>query len=527
MSTIKKKGSNFLWKNEKIIFYSILLINIAFLFATRFYPSMDGPAHLYNSNLIKHLLLKDDFIREFYQINTIPIPNWTSHFILSFSHLFFPGWLAEKFLLIFYVCGLAISFRLLIKSLKPGNLALSVFIFPFIYSYLFHLGFYNYSLSFIFFFLTLSFWLNNYKTNQLSMYLITGTLLLATYFSNILTFGFLGVTLGCVVIYIELKSDSRDIKQMILRLVKQLGLLAVSALPSLILMFVFFQGITFPHSTQKNDINELIQWIYDVRPLIIYLYQEEAVYTQLIFYVLLSVFFISLILSNKVEIKDKPLNLNQVILWFPVCLTLVLYFVLPNDSNAGMMSDRLGLLFFIYLIIIASSRNLPVKIMSIFYVIIIFLNFSLLIKYNTTLSNLDKDAVMISESAKYIEKNKVVLPINLSDNWLETHFSNYLGVDKTVVILDNYEAEVGWFPIIWNSNSPSILLGERNSLNGQTIHENKNSNIKRQVDYIFLYGNISKREDNTWKELNEIIASEFKLEYESENKYIQLYKKNL
>ena len=127
MSKIKRFDYSFLSKDEEIIFYAILLINIVFLFPTRFYPSMDGPAHLYNSNLIKQLVLSNHFIGDFFQINSFPVPNWTSHFILSFFGLFLPAWLSEKFLLILYVSGMAISFRLLIKTLKRIHPTNSIF----------------------------------------------------------------------------------------------------------------------------------------------------------------------------------------------------------------------------------------------------------------------------------------------------------------------------------------------------------------------------------------------------------------
>jgi hypothetical protein len=421
---------------------------------------------------------------------------------------------------------MAVSFRYLIKSLKPENLALSVFIFPFIYSYLFHLGFYNYALSFIFFFLTLTYWINNYKANKPILYLFTGILLLCTFFSNILTFSFLGITIGCMIIYTEFESNASDGKQLALSCVKRLANLALCALPSLILSFIFLKNVTFSTSTQGYDSNELIKWINDVRPLIVYGYEKEVNYTGQIFHVILIILFLSLVLKqNKVILKDQFSNLKQAILWFPICLSLVLFFVLPNDSSAGMMSDRLCLLFFIYLTIITATRNLPINMRTLFYVIIIFIHFSVLKKHSTIIRDLHEDAAMINQSANHIEANKIILPVNLSDNWLEPHFSSYLGVDKPLVILENYETEVGWFPVRWNPNSPNILLGERNTLNGHTFHENKNTQTKRQVDYIFLYGNLSKMEEANMKELKEIIAAEFTLEYESENKFIQLYKK--
>ncbi|MFV0266536.1 MAG: hypothetical protein ACK5HT_05310, partial [Draconibacterium sp.] len=45
-----------------IHFYIILGINLLLLSITRFYPSMDGPAHLYNSTLLANLFSNNDII---------------------------------------------------------------------------------------------------------------------------------------------------------------------------------------------------------------------------------------------------------------------------------------------------------------------------------------------------------------------------------------------------------------------------------------------------------------------------------
>ncbi len=513
-------------KNEKTVFYSVLVINIAFLFFTRFYPSMDSPAHLYNSNLIKHLILKNNFLSEFYQINSIPIPNWISHFILSISKLVLPGWLAEKLLLTFYISGMSISFRQLVKTVKPENLSLSIFIFPFIYSFLFHLGFYNYALSFIFFFLTLSYWLTNSYSNSLKLYLITGLLLTLTYFSNILTYGFLGITLGCIVIYKELEKNSNNTPQFLEGSLRKLSRLAICAAPSLIFLFIFFQKTTFISTTERYQTVELFKWINDVRSLIVFGYQGEEIYTEQFFHIILLLLAFSLFTAtNQSNTFNKTTILRYLILTFPICLTLLLFFILPNGASAGMMSDRLCLLFFIYLLILVATRTLPSKIKSVAVFLIVILHLTLLIKHTITIRNLDKDAKLIVESANYIQENKIVLPVNLSDNWLEPHFSNYLGVEKPMLILENYEAEVGWFPLLWKQDSPNIQLNGRPSVSELKWHQSVNSNNQVQIDYIFLYGNMVKKDDIRWKELNEIISSEFELCYESENKYIQLYEK--
>lgn len=524
----KRLGPSFLSRDEVVIFYAILVINIAFLFATRFYPSMDGPAHLYNSNLIKQLVFRNHFISEFFQINSFPVPNWTGHFIMAFFRLFLPGWLSEKLLLILYVAGMAISFRLLIKTLKPENVGLSIFIFPFIYTFLFHVGFYNYSLSFIFLFLTLAYWINHYKANQLSLYLVTGILLLGAYLSNILTFGFLGIILGGTIFLFEAESVPINSKKYFLLCINRIKGLTLASLPSLVLMFLFFQSVSFSGSKEQYTASELLQWINDVRSLIVYSYKGESYITEQFFHILVFLLLLSLVINkNKVRLKNRLFNARQTIVYFSAVLAVILLFVLPDSSSAGMMSDRLSLMFFILLTILVITQPLPAKVQTIVSVLIISLHLVLLTKHSITMGELNHNAVSVNQSAQYIEANKVVLPVNLSDNWLQPHFSNYLGVDKPMVILENYEAEVGWFPVKWNPVSPRIILGGKPLVNGISLPHNKATLVQKQVDYIFFYGNLSKREDNNHKALNDIIAEEFKLEYQSADNYIAIYKRKL
>lgn len=527
MGKIKLFTNRFFSKDESIIFYSILLINIVFLFATRFYPSLDGPAHLYNSNLIKHLVLKNEFIGDFYQINTLPIPNWTSHFLLASFGMFLPSWLSEKSLLILYVCGMALSFRFLIKTLKPENLVLSIFIFPFIYSFLFHLGFYNYSLSFIFFFLTLTFWVRYYKNNHWSLYLMIGLLLFATYFSNILTYAFLGITLGSTIFLFEAEAHPFMGKDYLRSIGKRIVRLTLGSLPSLLLLFSFFRLVTFPDSTEQYASNELIKWINDVRSLIVFSYSKEEIITEQFFHILVFLFLLGLVLKqNKIRLKTYYPDARQAIAYFSVLLSVVLFFLLPDGSSAGMMSDRLSLMFFILFMILVITQPLPVRVQTLISLIIVFLHLMLLAKHTVTIDELNHRALSIHQTAEHIESNSVILPINLSDNWLVPHFSNYLGVDKPLVILENYEVAVGWFPVRWNPRSPHVQLGEKQSVNGLTWHQNHDGSAQRQIDYIFIYGNLSKRENGQWQELNEIITSSYTLTYQSKDKYIELYRRN-
>lgn len=517
------------WVTEKKVFYAILILNILLLFSVRFYPSMDGPSHLYNSNLIGHLIIEDSSVLDNYFIlsNAI-LPNWIGHFVLSLFNIFIPAWLAEKALLVLYLLGISVSFRFLIKQLCPENIILSVFIFPFAYSFLFHLGFYNYCLSFIFLFSTLAYWIKNYESEIYLKYIILFILLLLTYFSAILTFFFLGLCLGLFTISYSFKNyRSNNYSLTVKRIAGELILLFLTSLPCLIFSIIFINSVAFLHSKEYITTVELLKWLNDVRCIIVYNYIGEEKLTEQFLHIAVAIVSISLFIRfyNIKYLAHRDVFRISDVLIIPLIFTLILMFTVPNGSNAGMMSDRYCLLAFIFFITWVSSQPLPKVVSYFFMILIITLHTSLIFKQRYgTIKNLDKNAIVIYKAAEYIEENSVVLPVNMSDNWIEPHFSNYLGVDKPLVILENYEASVGWFPVKWNTKEmPRLKLGEHDRINGIQWASNINSPHTKQIDYVFLYGNLNKVNEPKWSDLKAVLKKYYILVFTDDN-YVAIFK---
>jgi hypothetical protein len=243
---------------ERNIFIGVLFINLFLISTIKFYPSMDGPAHLYNSNLIRHLIQGNtSILSDFFAFNNKFVPNYTSHFILSILLFIFPAWLAEKILLYFYIIGMAFSFRLLVGRLNPGHKYLTYFIFPFIYSFLFHLGFYNNSLSFIFLFFTLYYWLKTYNKQTILNYLVIAQLILITYFSSILIFCFLGLCLGLFIVTFEIKENKGRINYHFKNIIKKLGILLLISIPAIILFVIFYRVTNFYSTNNRYSFSKL------------------------------------------------------------------------------------------------------------------------------------------------------------------------------------------------------------------------------------------------------------------------------
>lgn len=507
-----------------LLFYLVLGINLVLLSVTKFYPTMDGPAHLHNSNLLINLLTGNAIVSDFYIINNITIPNWTSHILLSLFNAVLPGWLAEKLFLYTYIAGMAFSFRYFLKQTNPNNLYLSIFIFPFSYTFLFHLGFYNFCLSFIFLFLTLGYYIKNIDVVSISKYLLLSFLLLLCYYSNILIFGFLGLTLGTFIIQttISYYNKGHDVSTALRYFLKNVFFLFVSSLPSLIFALRFSIQTNFFQSDQQYTFQELLRWIVDVRPLIVYAYHSDKILTSSFFYILL--LLTSFIIFKKTGKRNEFINTH--FLLPPLLLSVLLFFLIPDGSGAGLMSTRFAIIVYVYALLYVISMAKNIQFNSIILILIVSLHFGLLFKHlNGTIKKLDKHARVLYETGKKIENNSVILSVNLSDHWMELHLSNYIGIDKPIIILENYEASTGWFPVAWNTERiPNVLLGDQNGVADITWPSNINSSKRKQINNIVLYGNIEKLQVEKWNELRTVLFKNYKLTYTSPDKYVQLYK---
>jgi hypothetical protein len=487
---------------------------------------MDGPAHLYNSNLIYQIIRGDSSeIATFFSVHSLLIPNWTGHLILTVFNAFLPAWMAEKILLVFYITGLSISFRLLIRELVPTGEGLSVFIFPFAYSFLFHLGFYNYCFSFVFLFITLYYWLKTYRRRNLPRYIILFALLALTYYSALLTFFFTGLCLGIFTTVFYLKAHDGD-KAFSAHAIKHTGrellYLLVTSLPLLVLAADFVHSVQFSASADALSLGDLIKWLCDVRCLIVYNYSGEEVFTSPFLYIAIAIASVSLFI--RFYVKRGCLFQKADVLLLPCLLALLLFFIVPTGAGAGMMSDRYCLLFYMFFITWIAAQNLPVKMSRVFAGLIVLLHMGLLLKHhNETIRSLNNHAVLINNASEHMQNNSIVLPVNMSDNWLELHFSNYLGVDKPLVILENYEASMAWFPVKWNDNMPRIQLGTNDTIAGVYWFSNITSQHTRPIDYVFLYGNTQKIDEAQWQSLNKTLIDYYKLTFSSTDHYVAIY----
>ena len=438
--------------------------------------------------------------------------------------------MAEKILIMLYVAGMAFSFRYLVIQINPKNPGFSLLIFPFIYSLLFRIGFYNFSIAFIFCFLALGFWLKNHDKLNFRNILILFLVITCLYYSNVLIYGFTGLAIGfhIVVSSFYYYFKKRDFGQVIRYFSKRIMFVFTASVFSLISMYLFYSNVRFFPTDENYPAYQILIWLNDVKPLVVYNYQREEAMTQQFLHLFIVLLVLWLIRYFNPENKNKIRYLPAIsILLFPFLLSIAALFTIADGAGAGMMTERfllMSYIFFVTILAVISERRTASSV-----VIALFLLLHVYIlgwQHFRVIRHLDKDAVTAFESGNHIRENSVILPVNFSDNWLHKHFSSYLGLKKPTIILENYQTTMGWFPLKWNADRiPNIMLGDKGSLNElEWVRGSNNAEIKK-IDYICTTGNIEKLNEPEWSELRDVIERDFRLSYVSDDKFVHIFEK--
>ena len=110
--------------------------------------TVDGPAHLLGGSVLERYGEPvADVVRRFYEVDLSPVPNLLTSFLLAGLLEVVGPDLAERLLVAAYVLLLVLGLRYALRGVDPDAGWLAVAALPFVGSYLFFYGFYNFCLA--------------------------------------------------------------------------------------------------------------------------------------------------------------------------------------------------------------------------------------------------------------------------------------------------------------------------------------------------------------------------------------------
>ncbi len=404
----------------------------------------DAGSHLYNAKLLLQLFNESKFLDAYIAPNNWSTPNWTSHLFLSvLLWAGFSGLAAQKILILFYVIGFPWFAMLFLKEYTNRWSLTFILVLVACYSYIFSLGFYNFLLGLVFLmaggYVHLK--LQNTVIWKKTVFLFCFFGLL--YFTHIFVFGIGVVFIACLTLSTNFSLATF--------LKAQVSIL-IAGLPFLLLGILF---LTRPTHLNTEPFFMEMKWLfknfYSASPL-----QGTSNGQFKWFGYFVSLFTLSILLLGWVKglanKKYLPLLLLAVLL-------AIFYFILP-DSGAGgsYINERLNNLFWIFLLLYASCIAFKPKLQLLIATMVFGAVAIKAINIYSLQKPLSDTVVALTKLGETLNENSVVYALTPKLPEQLLHADSYVGVSSGCLLADNYEAYMGYFPIIWRFDLPTYVL---------------------------------------------------------------------
>ena len=173
---------------ETLLFWALLALHLLPIWIFPFIPTQDGPGH----QAVTFILRQYDhpaagILRQYFLPNQEALPNWFIFFLMGQVLGFVSVPLAEKILLTAYVLLLPLAARHALRAIDPRAGFLAMLAFPFLYNFMFNMGFFNFCFSLAAFFFALGYWLKHAERMGPARTVILALLVLWVYFCHPVT----------------------------------------------------------------------------------------------------------------------------------------------------------------------------------------------------------------------------------------------------------------------------------------------------------------------------------------------------
>ena len=152
----------------------------------KYFPTQDGPSHLYNAFVFAHYFDRTNNItREYFILNIHLFPNWTTYLIMAPLLRVLPPLIVQQIVLSICVICIPAAVVYLQKSFKPAADATALLGVLLAFSYILFMGFFNFIIGAALFIFAIGFWWRRRNGRYL---LALYALLIAIYLSHGLAF---------------------------------------------------------------------------------------------------------------------------------------------------------------------------------------------------------------------------------------------------------------------------------------------------------------------------------------------------
>lgn len=513
------------------IFWISIFLLLTPIWTNQYFLTSDGPNHLYNVKVWWNIMQREhySFFFRYMYLNEHIEPNYFGHFVMGLLMQFLSPFTAEKLLLSGYIILFPVSFRFLIRQIRPQNDWLVFLALPFVYNHVFQMGFYNFSYSLIFGFFLIGLWLKWQDDFSDSRKLRFALVALLCFFSH--PVGLL-VSLSTIGV-LFLAYNWQDYKKLRQRLVE----IILPLVPVILLMLEFIYRKPGASAGGKEPFSHLFSEFIQLTGLVALKISERPITQGL------AILFAVLLLLALVKWYNRRV-IDKMDAFFAVFLFwLLLYLNLPGGvAGGGITGIRIQfipyLLLLFWLATLDWNSYIKWGLTGVGTVVALLL---LAIRL-PTYQKLSAAVSEIRTAAAYIEDEKTVLNLTyafngkspdgklIADaNWLFLHAGDYLAIDRYAIMLPNYEAGTYNFPLIWRWQvEPFSQIGNLEGIPPQANFLDYPQRTGGQLDYV-----VTCWLDDQWKDHPEALRvldqlnQGYELIFTSPHGMVKLYRRKI
>ena len=445
------------------------------LWAFRFVPTEDGPAHLGNAYIIKtYYEAAGSVFRQYYIFNPRVIPNVVYHYALAGLMYVSPPWAAEKVLLSLYVIFFALALRYLAGATGtragPG-----IFLaFPFIYSFPFQMGFFGFAFSLVLACFGLGWFLRCGRASSGRVWLGLNVLAIFTFFWHFLGWAFL---IGGILYFAGADGLGRVLGwqpaggALAARRPARPWLAPAYLAPAIAPAVVYYFKSDHTASLAYRPVGYLVERLFAGGVLnSLHDYQRwEGLAVAVVFGLLLVGAAVTLAARARGGSSAETEGGGGIFVWgwgWAVPITVAAYFLIPdgNPVRGSYASVRLALLPFLVGAMWLAAIDLRwqrrllyvvAPLVAAAHLVGVFLGFAAadapLREFTSGLSRVPRNATVLAWTNLRSEPGARV-------NYVK-HAGGYYVVSRNVVDVGNYEPSYSYFPMQWRGRSPLTFAG--------------------------------------------------------------------
>ncbi len=530
--------------NQKIahlLFGAGFVVCLLYIWLPGYFITGDGPCHVYNAQVLHDLWCNKNtaFYSRFYTVVYQPNPNWLSTVAIALLLLIVNGIIAEKIFLTVYVVVYVGGFYLLLSKISKAGPYFLLAIFIFVFPQTLSKGFYNFSFSIAFYFWVVWAWLGFLDKKNIGTALLFLLFTSFIFFTHLLAFIFAAVTCAALLLSYAIARESMN-ERKLNWLFKNALMLLLLLSPFIVLMNWFTNkegGMQLQPGFHPYRLLELLQCKYLV----------NVVHTEDLIVLIAGVTIMLLFGFCALRFKEK-LSINKYDgLLLGLLFVLFVYLVFPESFLGKLILISMRVQVFVLLLIVCSVAYLPapakVKTAGALVLFACFIGVSIA-RISCLIAASPAVADYVSAQDR-IKPYAVVLPLDFSPNGIDEHgkiiadrnflfyhASQYMGTSKPMIILDNYEANMGYFPVCWTDNTNPYKYLSRDGGLEATPPSASIAGYKQSsgvtVDYILMWCyNPSFLQNEHFRELYVEVNAGYHLAYTSASGRTTLFERNV